>query len=91
LIRCDLPVCDSTVIFSLRLCFNTNTGCLLNSHVNEEATVLQYVYTPQGILYTLKTERDDIKWQVTAAMIHPINGVSMLEQYNINTGETKTL
>lgn len=61
------------------------------SHINEEVTVLQYVYTPQGIRYTLKAVRDDVKWQVTAAMIHPINGVSKIEQYNVNTGETKTL
>jgi hypothetical protein len=59
--------------------------------LKECKTVLQYVYTPQGIRYTLKAVRDDVKWQMTAAMIHPINGVSMLEQYNINTGETKTL
>ncbi|MGR9052687.1 MAG: hypothetical protein ACU84J_08565 [Gammaproteobacteria bacterium] len=59
------------------------------SHINEEVTVLNYVYTPQGIRYTLKAARDDVKWQVTAAMIHPINGVSKLEQYNINTGDTK--
>jgi len=61
------------------------------SHINEEVTVLQYVYTPQGIRYTLKAVRDDVKWQVTASMIHPINGVSKTEQYNVNTGETKTL
>jgi hypothetical protein len=61
------------------------------SHNNEEVTVLQYVYTPQGIRYTLKSERDDIKWQVTAAMIRSINGISKLEQYNINTGEIKEL
>jgi len=60
------------------------------SHINEEVTVLHYVYTPQGIRYTLKAARDDVKWQVTAAMIHPINGVSKLEQYNINTGDTRS-
>jgi DEAD/DEAH box helicase domain-containing protein len=60
------------------------------SHINEEVTVLSYVYTPQGIRYTLKGVRDDVKWQVTAAMIRPINGVSKLEQYNINTGDTKS-
>ena len=45
------------------------------SFVNEEVTVLQYLYTPQGIRYTLKAVRDDVKWQVTFSMIHPINSV----------------
>jgi len=49
------------------------------------------VYIPQGIRYTLKAMRDDVKWQVTSSMIHTINDVSKLEQYNINTGETPLL
>ena len=60
------------------------------SHVNEEVTVLRYLYTPQGIRYTLKAQREDVQWLVSAAMIHPIHGITKLEQYNINTGETRS-
>ena len=59
------------------------------SHINEEVTVLRYIYTPQGIRYTLRAAKADVQWQVSATMIHPINGVTMLEEYNINTGETR--
>lgn len=57
------------------------------SHINEEVTVLQYLYTPQGLRYTLKSTRQGVNWQVSASMIHPINGVTVLERYNVNTGE----
>jgi DEAD/DEAH box helicase domain-containing protein len=59
------------------------------SHINEEVIVLGYLYTPQGIRYKLRHPRDGVQWQVTASMIHPINGNTQLEQYNINTGETR--
>jgi DEAD/DEAH box helicase domain-containing protein len=59
------------------------------SHVNEEVTVLRYLYTPQGIRYTLQSDRKGVTWQVTAAMIHPQPGATQYEQYNINTGETR--
>ncbi len=39
----------------------------------------------------MPTISDNVKWQVTATMIHSINGASKLEQYNINTGDTKTI
>ncbi|BCT66583.1 hypothetical protein [Nitrosospira sp. NRS527] len=61
------------------------------SHINEEVTVLKYLYTPQGIRYSLKALREGVNWQVTAAMVHPINGVTKLERYNINTGESASL
>lgn len=60
-----------------------------SSHINEEVIVLSYLFTPQGISYKLKHPKDGILWQVTANMIHPINGVTQLEQYNINTGEVR--
>ncbi|MEI7869360.1 MAG: DEAD/DEAH box helicase [Candidatus Methylumidiphilus sp.] len=59
------------------------------AHINEEVTVLRYIYTPQGIRYTLKATHIGLNWQVCANMIHPINGVTKLEKYNINTGEVK--
>lgn len=59
------------------------------SHVNEEVTVLRYIYTPQGIRYTLRAAKEGVQWQVSATMIRPINGVTMLEEYNVNTGETR--
>lgn len=61
------------------------------SHINEDVLVVRYVFTPQGIRYTLKAARDDVQWQVSAVMIHPIHGVTKLEQYNVNTGETRDL
>ncbi len=59
------------------------------SHINEEVTVLGYLYTPQGIRYSLKTDDVTVKRQVGAQMLQPIHGVTALEQYNINTGETR--
>jgi DEAD/DEAH box helicase domain-containing protein len=61
------------------------------SHVNEEVLVLHHLYTPQGIRYTLKVPKEGVQWLVSAAMIHPINGLTRLEQYNVNTGETRPL
>lgn len=60
-----------------------------NSHINEEVTVLGYVYTPQGIRYSLESPRAGVAWQVTASMIHPIHGITKMEQYNLNTGDIK--
>ncbi len=60
-------------------------------HINEEVTVLRYIYTPQGIRYTLKPPINGTEWQVSAAMIHPISGLTKMEEYNVNTGETRPL
>jgi len=60
-----------------------------NSHIHEEVVVLGYLFTPQGITYKLRHPQDGIQWQVAANMIHPISGVTQLEQYNINTGEVR--
>ncbi len=61
------------------------------SHINEDVIVLNFIYTPTGIRYNLKSSRDDITWQVIASMIHPINGITKCLKYNINTGETQDL
>jgi hypothetical protein len=59
------------------------------SHINEEVTVLRYIYTPQGIRYTLRAANQGIQWQVSATMLRSINGVTMLDEYNVNSGETR--
>ncbi len=59
------------------------------SHINEDVTVLNYIYTPSGIRYSLKSPRIGVVWQVIGTMIHPINGVTKLEKYNVNTGDKK--
>ena len=61
------------------------------SHINEDVIVLNFLYTPTGIRYNLKSSRDDITWQVIASMIHPVNGITKCIRYNINTGETEVL
>jgi len=61
-----------------------------SAHIKEEVIVEGYLYTPQGIRYRLRHPKDGVQWQVTANMIHPING-SLIEQYNINTGETRPM
>jgi len=61
------------------------------SHINEDVIVLNFIYTPTGIRYTLQSSRKDITWQVIASMIHPINGQTKCLRYNINTGETKDI
>lgn len=61
-----------------------------NAHIKEEVIIEGYLYTPQGIRYKLRHPKDRVQWQVTANMIHPING-SLIEQYNINTGETRPM
>jgi hypothetical protein len=62
-----------------------------NSHVNEEVFVLGYIFTPQGIRYRLKTPDNAAQWQVSAKLISPIPGKTLVEKYNINTGETRPL
>ena len=60
------------------------------NHINEEVTVLRYVFTPEGIKYFLKAKAN-ATWQVKHEIIRPIPGVTQLEQYNVNTGEKITL
>lgn len=60
------------------------------SHQNEEVTVLRYLYTPQGIRYVLQAPRAGVEWSVLASMVRPIPGITKLEQYNVNTGETRS-
>lgn len=62
-----------------------------NSHINEEVIVQGYLYTPQGIRYKLMHPKVGVQWQVTANMIHPINGITQLVQYNVNTGEVRSI
>ncbi len=61
------------------------------SHINEEVIVQGYLYTPHGIRYRLMHPRDGVQWQVTANIIHPIHGITQLEQYNVNTGEVRSI
>jgi DEAD/DEAH box helicase domain-containing protein len=59
------------------------------AHQNEEVTILRYVYTPQGIRYTLKAPRVGVDWSVLGSMVRPVPGMTKLEEYNVNTGETR--
>lgn len=55
----------------------------------EEVTVLAYRYTPHGLLYSLA--HPSALWQVAADAVIPIHGVTVLEQVNLTTGETRPL
>lgn len=59
-------------------------------HINEQVTVLRYVYTPDGIKYFLKPKFSNSTWQVKYEFIRPIPGTTKLERYNINTGEIES-
>lgn len=61
------------------------------SHIHEEVLVLGYLFTPQGITYKLRHPKDGVQWQVAANMIHPVNGVTQCEQYNVNSGEVRLI
>ena len=48
-----------------------------------------YRYTPQGLMYELVSRRPGRRWLVTADAISPLNGDSLMVQYNVMTGESK--
>ena len=60
-----------------------------SAHLYEEVVVLGYVYTPQGLRYRLKHQDPGVNWMVAAQCIQPVNGKTALEQYNIDTGDTR--
>lgn len=57
----------------------------------EEVTVLAYRYTPHGLLYGLEHPQPGTLWQVAAEAVIPIHGVTVMEQVNLTTGETRPL
>jgi hypothetical protein len=59
-------------------------------HINEQVTVLSYVYTPDGIKYFLKPKYSNSTWQIKYEFIKPIPGTTKIERYNINTGEIES-
>ena len=62
------------------------------NHINEQVTVLRYVYTPEGIKYfLLNAKYPNANWQVRYKDIRPIPETTKLERYNINTGEVDTI
>jgi DEAD/DEAH box helicase domain-containing protein len=61
------------------------------NHINEQVTVLRYVYTPNGIKYFLKPKTADASWQVKYEVIRPIPEITKLERYNVNTGDINTI
>ncbi len=55
----------------------------------KEVTVLSYRYTPQGIVYSLEPERGEARWSVPSSLITPYHGTTLVERYNLVTGETQ--
>ncbi len=55
----------------------------------QEVTVLDYRYTPKGLMYNL--EHPDCRWMVPADTIRPIYGVTQMLSVNLITGETRPL
>jgi len=62
------------------------------NHINDQVTVLRYVYTPEGIKYFLLNPKyPNANWQVRYKDIRPIPETTKLERYNINTTEIDTI
>jgi hypothetical protein len=55
-----------------------------------EVTVVSFRYTPRGALYDLVPEQPGVRWQVAAATVQPIHGVTRTVRTNLVTGETVT-
>ena len=55
---------------------------------NEEVKVLGYRFTPNGMVYQLEPSGKLTSWIVKIASVVPLYGVTKVEMYNINTGET---
>lgn len=52
-----------------------------------EVIVLDYRYTPKGLMYDL--EHPDYRWSVPAEAVRPIYGVTQMLSVNLVTGETR--
>ena len=61
----------------------------LGENGNEEVQVIDWRYTPHGLMYQLVSPQPDVKWMVAESSVKPINGVTKLQEINLVTGETK--
>lgn len=55
---------------------------------NEEVKVLGYRFTTKGMVYHLEPSGNSTSWVVKIENVVPLYGVTKVEMYNINTGET---
>jgi DEAD/DEAH box helicase domain-containing protein len=53
----------------------------------QEVEILAYRYTPQGIMYDLKSPQPGTRWAVAATCIQPLHGETALLRVNLMTGE----
>ena len=67
------------------------TMCFLNTGVTEEVEVIGHRYTPQGLLYELRSPEPQVAWMVRASTVIPIYGMTKLVRTNLVTGETLPL
>ena len=64
-------------------------GMYLGDGENEEVRVLDWRYTPRGLMYELESRRQGVKWMVAATGVTPIHGRTQIQETNLVTGETK--
>ena len=63
----------------------------LNNESTREVTVLDYVYTPRGLMYQLEDPNPKVKWRVPSTEIQPIYGSTKLQRVNLVTDEVEAL
>ena len=54
-----------------------------------EVTVLQHLFTPKGLMYSLVPEHDEGKWMVAANALQPMHGFTKLVYVDLMTGEVR--
>jgi DEAD/DEAH box helicase domain-containing protein len=63
------------------------TAILGNASGTQEVEVVDFRYTPRGIIYDLKHRAQEVRWSVPAETVQPIYGETRLVRFNLMTGE----
>jgi hypothetical protein len=54
-----------------------------------QVTVIQHLFTPKGLMYSLQPEHGQGKWMVVANALQPMHGFTKLIYVDLMTGETR--
>ena len=63
------------------------SAILINAAGTQEVRVIDFRYTPKGMMYELQHRKQNVTWAVPASTVQPIYGETKLVRFNLMTGE----
>jgi DEAD/DEAH box helicase domain-containing protein len=64
---------------------------LMNAAGTREVQVVDFRYTPKGMMYDLKHRRSSVTWSAPTLTVQPIPGETKMVRFNVMTGERQDL